>query len=44
MHQSKRAQNGNIEAERLAWLVNKFNTLLSQQNQGIYFNIDQRQY
>ena len=29
---SKRSQNGSIEAKRLVWLVNKFNTLLSQQN------------
>ena len=28
-----RAQNGSIEAQRLAWLVNKFNTLLSQKDQ-----------
>lgn len=27
-----RSKNGSTEAERLAWLVNKFNTLLSQQN------------
>ena len=30
--QSKKAQNGSTEAERLVSLVNKFNTLLSQQN------------
>ena len=31
---ASRAQNGSIEARRLAWLVNKFNTLLSQRDQG----------
>jgi hypothetical protein len=30
--QSKRAQNGSTEAERLVSLVNKFNTLLSEEN------------
>ena len=29
---SKRSQNGSIEAKRLVWLVNKFNTLLLQEN------------
>ena len=29
-----RAQNGSTEAQRLAWLVNKFNTLLSQKDPG----------
>ena len=29
-----RAKNGSTEAQRLAWLVNKFNTLLSQRDQG----------